>query len=91
MNIFGLSLSVKKQPGPSSRLAVIEVSLTGHEQILHTMLDRLGVVEKKAEATRRKVYRDEEGPAPTNLEEAAPVVKAEELQAGDIIPPGLNF
>jgi len=91
MKILGLNISVKRQPGPGSRLAVIEESLAGHEQILHTIVDRLVIVEKKAEATRRKVYRDEEEPAPKDQQEVAPAVSAEELQAGDIVPPGFNF
>ena len=91
MKILGLNISIKRQPGPGSRLAVIEESLTGHEQILHTIVDRLVVVEKKAEATRRKVYRDGEEPVPTDQQESAPAVSAESLQAGDIVPPGFNF
>jgi len=91
MKIFGLNISIKKQPGPGSRLAVIEESLTGHEQILHTIVDRLVIVEKKAEATRRKVYRDLEEPVP---EDGKPPEKApalDELQPGDIVPSGFNF
>jgi len=92
MKIFGLNISVKRQPGPGSRLAVIEESLASHDQVLHALYERLGVVEKKAEATRRKVYRDGEEPAPTDgQQEAAPAVSVEELQAGDIVPPGFNF
>ena len=82
---------MKKQPGPGSRLAVIEESQAGHEQILHTIVDRLVLVEKKAEATRRKVYRDDEEPAPKDQQEPAPAVPAENLQPGDIVPSGFNF
>ena len=91
MKVFGFQLSVKRQPGPGARLAVIEESLAGHEGILHTIVDRLVVVERKAEATRRKVYRDEEEPAPTDQQEAAPAVSLDNLQPGDIVPPGFNF
>ena len=91
MKILGFQLSVKRQPGPGSRLSVIEESQAGHEAILHTIVDRLVVVEKKAEATRRKVYRDEEEPAPTDQPGVPPSPAAEELGPGDIVPPGMNF
>lgn len=94
MKIFGLNISIKRQPGPGERLSVIEASLTGHEQIINTIVDRLVQVEKKAEATRRKVYRDEEGsvsPTPTGETEPVQAPKVEDLQPGDIIPPGLNI
>lgn len=91
MKIFGFQLSVKRQPGPGPRLSVIEESLTSHDQVLHSLYERLGVVEKKAEATRRKVYRDDEGPAPADQQEAAPAVSADALGPGDYVPPGMNI
>ena len=91
MKILGFQLSVKKQPGPGSRLAVIEESLAGHEQILHTIVDRLVVVEKKAEATHRKVYRDEPASALEQGKEPPHTPPPPELQPGDIVPSGFNF
>ncbi len=91
MKIFGIQISVKKQPGSGSRLAVIEESLASHKKFIEAIADRLVQVEKKAEATRRKVYRDGEEPAPdTTPQEPAPL-KLEDLQPGDIVPPGVNF
>ena len=97
MKIFGFQLSVKKQPGPGARLVVIEESLASHDQVLHSLYERLGVVEKKAEATRRKVYRDGEEPAPTDQPaqpaqpEAAPAPSLDNLGPGDPVPSGMNF
>ena len=91
MKILGLNISIKRQPGLGSRLAVIEESLTGHEQILHALVDRLVVVEKKAEATRRKVYRDLEEPVPEDGKATEKAPSLEELQPGDIVPSGFNF
>ncbi|GAI71654.1 unnamed protein product, partial [marine sediment metagenome] len=72
-------------------LAVIEESLGSHKQFIEAIADRLVQVEKKAEATRRKVYRDEEGSgSPTPTGEPEPV-QIPELQPGDIVPPGMNF
>ena len=85
MKIFGLNISIKKQPGPGTRLAVIEESLESHKQFLEAIAGRLVQVEKKAEATRRKVYRDGEEQAPLDQPEPAPV-KFEDLQPGDIVP-----
>ncbi|MBA7577921.1 hypothetical protein ES708_19777 [subsurface metagenome] len=91
MKILGFNISIKRQPGPGSRLAVIEESLASHKQFLEAIADRLVQVEKKAEATRRKVYRDGEEPAPdTTPQEPAPL-KFEDLQPGDIVPPGVNL
>lgn len=91
MRILGLNISVKRQPRQETRLVVLEQSLESHEQVLHAVVDRLGIVERKAEATRRKVYRDGEEQAPLDQQEAAPLTKLEELQPGDIVPQGVNF
>ena len=91
MKIFGFQLSVKKQPGPGSRMAVIEESLGSHEQVLHTLVERLVLVERKAEATRRKVYRDTEEPVAEEGKESPPAPSLDDLQPGDIVPSGFNF
>ena len=91
MKIFGFQLSVKKQPGPGLRLAVIEESLQSHDQVLHQVVDRLREVEKKAEATRRKVYRDNEEPVPEEEKEKVETPSLDNLQPGDIVPAGFNF
>lgn len=91
MKFLGFNWSIKRQPGPGSRLAVIEQSLDSHKQFLEAIADRLVQVEKKAEATRRKVYRDGEEPVPeTTTQEPAPL-KLEDMQPGDIVPSGMNL
>ena len=93
MKIFGISFHIRREPGPWSRLSVIEESLAGHDTILHTVVDRLVLVEKKAEATRRKVYRDEEPPAvpdqaPPGPEVGKPApVSSENIKPGDPVGP----
>lgn len=91
MKIFGFEIHIKRQTGQGARLAVIEGSLERHHQFLEAIADRLVKVEKMAEATRRKVYRDGEEPAPeATAGEPAPL-KLEDLQPGDIVPLGTNF
>jgi len=91
MKFLGLNISIKRQPGPGSRLSVIEESLESHKQFLEAIADRLVQVEKKAEATRRKVYRDGEEPAPDATPQEPAPLKFEDLQPGDIVPPGANL
>ncbi len=91
MKFLWFNISVKRQPRPGARLAVIEESLESHKQFIEAIAGRLVQVEKKAEATRRKVYRDEEEPVPTDQQETAPLPKIDDLQPGDIVPLGMNF
>lgn len=91
MRIFGFSFHIKREPGREPRLRVIEESLESHKEVINTLIDRLGIVEKKAEATRRKVYRDGEEPETPVDQPADPKPEPVHLGPGDPIPPGFQF
>lgn len=88
MKIFGFSIHFQRQPGPWARLTVMEESITSHMELLGEIVNRLREVEKKAEATRRKVYRDEEpageGQKPDG--EQAPLPDFSKVGPGEIVP-----
>ena len=79
MKIFGIQFNVKREPRQGQRIAVIEASLANQGDILKAVVEQLDLVGKKAEATRRKVYREAElpggeppGPAPAPVPVADP-------------------
>ncbi len=91
MRFFGIKFTIKREPRPPKGLPVILAS------VQEAMVDwlkayevRLDLLEKKAEATRRKVYRD----YPATESEGNGAAEVEPLpraarQAGDIVDPRL--
>ncbi|GAI15014.1 unnamed protein product [marine sediment metagenome] len=73
-------------------MTVIEGSLEGHGTVLNALIERLGKVERQTEATRRKVYRDEEPASGSDKQaelpgqEQAPL-DLSKVQPGDLVGP----
>lgn len=78
MRVFGVTVKLSRQPRALREKDILPV--------LAQVVERLEVVEKKAEATRQKVYRDgkaEEASAPVL---PSPPSQPTQLKAGDPVP-----